>query len=706
MAEAPAEYQPSEDEKNLIAEVNKKFDQWRQDRRIHEAQWFINAAFLRGNQYVEWDAYRQTLTTTPAPSHRQRLKINRVLPKFRARLAKFLKTRPQPVVIPASTDREDRLNARATQKVLDYLWRKLRLETKYRDALVWSGTAGKGFWWFYWDGQKTARVQQQTEFGPQTTEAMLGDVAIEVGTPFEMLVADQSCSRLEEQPAIMRARRRAVDEVQTRYPKLKKFIKADSTAQELFHYERQIGQLNSKGSGGAGFSDSAKNEDEKSQSTHVVVKELFERPCGAYPKGRYTVVAGDILLRTEEALPYEFDAEHPYPVVEFADVQLAGQFWPTTLVEQLIFLQREYNLIRSKIAEQLRLMAFPKLLAAKQHQIPPGAWTSEPGEFVEYIALPNIPPPMPWHPPNIAGDAWKTLELIKSEFEDLTHIYASVEGQVGGSQSGFQTNLLQEAADSVHAPDIRGHEIAIEQAALKMRTLMKLGYTVPRLITIAGRNLEPEVIEFSADSIDENADIVVQAGSAMPMLKAQKIQSVLELWKAGVLGPADDPEVRRRALGLLEMGEFEAMMEQERTDEDQARLENAEILKGNPIAPPQFYENHDIHYQGHTLQLKSAEMRHQPDQVKLALVAHVIQHMEFINPMGAFQLAQQYGLDGLIPPPPPPPMLGPGGPPPGGPAPPPPGPHQGPGGGPPPPNSQIPQAAAAPPPPSQLTGIN
>jgi hypothetical protein len=321
-------------------------------------------------------------------------------------------------------------------------------------------------------------------------------------------------------------------------------------------------------------------------------------------------------------------------------------------------LQKEYNLVRSKVAEQLRLMAFPKLLAAKQHQIPEGAWTSEPGEFVEYIALPNIPPPMPFHPPNIAGDAWRTIELLKTEFEDMTHIYASSEGQVGDATSGFQTNLLQEAADSVHAPDIRQHELAIEESAFKMRKLMKMGYDIPRLITIAGRNYEPDVFEFSSDAIDEHADIIVQAGSALPMLKGAKIQSVLELWNAGILGDINDPEVKRRTLGLLEMGEFEAAMEVQRRDEELARLENSEMTEGRPIQPPQFYENHDIHYSIHTDDLKSPEAKHWPEEVRMAKLAHILLHFKFIDPIAAFNLSIEYGLQGLIPPPMPPAMPG------------------------------------------------
>jgi hypothetical protein len=698
-------YNPTDDEKKVIGDVNSKFEKWKSDRRPHEVQWFINASFVRGQQYVEWSVIEGKLKTSPAPSHRVRLAVNRILPKFRARLAKFLKSRPVPIVVPASTDREDKLNARATQKVLDYLWRKQRLETKYRDALLWATTTGKGFWWFYWDEGQMARMKMDSPvpgLPAQTVDAPLGDVCVEVGSPFEVLVADPSASHLSEQPEIMRIKLRDLSEIKKRYPKESKFIKGDTTSNEVFHYERQIASLTSRGmtatsSGGQ----HAYRGDEKDNpnAQYVTVKELFQKPCGDYPNGRYIVVAGDVLLKEEDALPYGFTGDNPYPCVEFTDVSCPGQFWPTTIVEQLIGLQKEYNLIRSKVAEQLRLMAFPKLMAAKQHQIPEGSWTSEPGEFIEFIALPGIPPPTPFHPPNIAGDAWRTIDLIKSEFEDITHIFPAAEGNVGEATSGFQTNLLQEAADSVHAPDIRGHELSIEESAFKMRALMKQGYTVPRLIAITGRNYEPDVFEFSAESIDEHADIVVQAGSALPMLKGAKIQSVMELWNSGLLGDQNDPENKRKTLGLLEMGEFEGAMETSRRDEDLAKLENTQVMHDQPVEPPEFFENHDIHYAVHTDELKSAEAMNWPPQRRLALISHILLHFKFINPQAAAGLAQEYGLNGLIPPPAPPPGAPPG-PPPGPPGPPPP--H---GGGP-PPGAPPPQAAPPPqtPPPPQGAG--
>jgi hypothetical protein len=649
----PSEYKPSDKDLELIRETNDKFSKWKESRKIHEQQWFLNASFYRGQQNVEWNQYRNILEQDPAPKHRVRLNVNRIFPKIRSRLAKFQKSRPQPVVVPASTDRDDELNARATQKVLDYLWRKLRLELLYKDALLWASFCGKSFWWFYWDATETARVKVQNPLDPQNPlvqDAQLGDVCVELGSPFEMLVPDLGIARVGEQPEIMRVKMREVEEIKGRYADKAKFITADTSYQEVFHFERMISSMSSKGAHGMQLIEGRTNGDDKRHS-HVVVKELFTRPCPKYPKGRYVVVAGNVLLKAQDELPYDFgkNKSNPFPVVEFIDTAMVGQFWPPTVIEQLISIQREYNLVRSKVAEQLRMMAFPKVLVAKQHQLAPNAWTSESGEVVEFIALPGIPGPQPWFPPNIAADAWRMLELIEKEFDQITQIYPASEGMSGGAESGFQTNLLQEAADSAHVPDIRSHEMSVEDASYKLRAMAKQGYTLPRLITVAGRNFEPDIFEFSKDQIDEHADIVVQVGSGMPFLKHARIQSALELWDRGILGQPGDPEASRKMLRAIDMPGLEAAQEESQRDEKAAKIENLTLTNEQPIEPPQFYDNHQVHYVVHTDQLKSPETKSWTPEQRQALIAHVIQHMRYIDPVAAFNLAQEVGMPGLVP---------------------------------------------------------
>jgi hypothetical protein len=643
----PLDYTPTDDERRLIDEINDKAQRWRKDRQPHEQQWFINAAFFRGQQYVQWSDKDQRLSVPPAPSHRVRLVVNRIFPKVRARIAKFLKNRAVPHVVPAQEDQQAKMNARASERALHYQWRRLHLESKYKDALLWAKDSAKAIWWIYWDTNAVGRVATKNPLTGETTsqDAVIGDVGVEVGSAFELLVADPGISRIGDQSAIMRIKLRPVDDVKGRYPEYANYLKADAGDSDMFRFERQIASLNNIGYGGTGLVESRSKNLKSGQPTLVLVKEYFERPCGTYPQGRYAVVVGDVLVRNEQALPYGFaDLTNPYPCVAFSDVETAGQFWGPTVTEQLIGLQREYNLVRSKVAEQLRMMAFPKLLAAKQHQIPDGAWTSEAGEFVEYVAIPGVPPPTPWNPPNIAQDAWQSINLLQREFDDITQVYPASEGNAGQATSGFQTNLLQEATDSVHQPDRQAHEFALEEAAIKIRRLMKLGYDVPRLITTIGHNYTPEVMEFSSDNIDEAALIVVESSSQLPDLKGAKIQAILELFNAGILGDVNDPDVKRRALSMLEMGELETAYDYARRDEDLARIENHNLETNGQISNPEFFQNHNIHYQVHTDQLKNASTMSWPQQQRLQLITHVIWHVDFMNPASALQLSQQYGI--------------------------------------------------------------
>lgn len=647
--------------KATAVEVCQKYDAWRDLRRPHEGQWMQNFAMLRGQQDVVFDDITQRLTPDQQPAHRNRISVNRMLAKLRTRIAKFLKNRPKPIVTPATTDRKDILNARVTQKVLDYLWRKLRLEDKFRDALMWSCVSGKGFWWFYWDANKLVPTPVTDPLTGQQVpvEAMLGDIVVEVGSPFEVLVADPSITRLADQPEIMRVKIRPVDEVKARYFDFKNRIKADTSYTEALHYEKRISALTSRGFTATLNDNYGSDKNAKKPATHVTVKELFVKPCGSYQKGRYVVVVGDVLVRDEE-LPYGmWDMENPYPVVDFTDIVGVGQYWGTTLLEQLIPIQKEYNTTRNKIIEQLKVMAFPKVKVPKQAQLADGAYDTEAGEILEYVALPGIAGPEFMIPPPISSDAWRSIDLMREEFDAITQLYPVSEGQVGGTQSGFQTSLLQEAADSVHAPDIRNHELSIEMALLKCRRLMAQYYDVPRLIRTTTTNDAPDIFQFSNKNIDENADIIVQAGSGLPTLAAARIQSALELWDRGILGNPQDPEVRRKVMGMLQLGGLEEVYETTRRDEEAARLENLNFEEGKPVEPPQFYQDHQIHYSLHADQLKMPETALWPEEARLQLLVHTIQTVFFFDPQGAYRLTQQYGLTGVIPEPAPEPTVDP-----------------------------------------------
>lgn len=682
--EGKSDSTPSLDKAQAVALVNGYYQQWRQDRRPYETQWFLNAAFVRGQQYVKWNPVLNKLENRKTPSHRQKVPINRILPKVRARLAKWVKNRPRPQVLPANTDRQSILDAKATEKTLDYQWRRQALETKYEDVLMQAMVTGKSFWWLRWNPDAVGRVQDVSpeEGGSgEVLELPLGDIEIEVGSAFEILVADPGVTRIADQPMIMRIKARDTADVEQRHSLPAGSVKGDTQNADLFQFQKQIAEIGSKNISGFSLSDRSKDDE---HFPLVIVKELFIRPTVRYPKGRYIVVAGDTLLKDIPELPYDFgpQAHNPYPVVEFIDTLTPGQFWPTTMVEQLIGIQKEYNDLRNKGREQLSLTMHPKLLIPKQANLSSNAYNSEAGEKIEFHYIPGMPLPTFLQPPTVSPDTYRMIELVKMEFDELTLIYpASVGGAGDNGESGFQTNLLQEASDSVHAPDIRRNELAIEEVALKMRRFMVMGYDIPRLISIVGKGHQPEVYEFSQDNIDEHAHVIVQAGSALPTLKAARAKMIMEMHGATLFGDPNDPATKRRVLSMLEIGGIEDATDMLKRDEDQSHLENLDVTKGNALEPPMPWENHQIHYEFHTDLLKSSEIKSWTPEQRDELVRHVILHARFINPTNAMMLAQQFGytdLAAMIAP-----MIQPPAPPPGADGPPQ-GPEAGPPSGPPP----------------------
>lgn len=648
VVETPKGTKTGGQDEELVAYVNDFYTQRRTDRRPHEAQWFLNASLIRGITNSKWNPVLNVLESRKAPAHRSRDAINIILPKVKAKLSKFLKTRALPVVQAASTDHEDIMNAAATTKVLEYLWDKLQLEEKYEEALLWSMQTGKAFWWFYWNEKALGRVKSPPDVlgKEEVLNAPLGEPAVELGTAFEVLVADPGITRVQNQPEIMRVKTVLTKELEKTFKLEPGSISAEVKESDLFQYQRQIASLGAKAITGY----AAEQKDANEQAKYSVRKELFCAPNAEYPNGRYLVVAGQKLLHQQDELPYGFaTSANPYPCVEFADTLTAGQFWPTTMVEQLSPVQSQYTRIRQTVDEHLKMHTHPKVFVPKQANIHKDAWNSEGGEKIPFNYQPGMPAPNQWiaYPPPIAGDVWRALDNLRSERDEVTNLYpASIGSQ--GATSGFDTNLLQEAADSVHAPDIRRNELALRDAAYKIRRLAKMGYDIPRLVSIVGRDKSPDVFEFSQEQIDEHANITIDTGSSLPNQKHARIEAILKLDERQAFGPPGDPTRNRKLLKMLNLGSQEEDAAMGARDEEHARLENLAITRGEQIEDPMPWENHDIEYEIHTDLLKSPEIKGWPQEQRTALIRHVVLHVKWKNPQNALQLAAIFGMQDVV----------------------------------------------------------
>jgi len=161
-----SQVRPVEDPGAIVAEVYSKYDQRRQARRPYEIQWYINASALRGFPDVRWNAEVNRLEARREPKHRQRERINMIKAKYTARISKFTRVPPGPSIVPATTDREDIFNARATEKALQYITRKVDLPQKWMQTMRWLPVTGKAFWWIRFDPQAISQTKLDGQTQP------------------------------------------------------------------------------------------------------------------------------------------------------------------------------------------------------------------------------------------------------------------------------------------------------------------------------------------------------------------------------------------------------------------------------------------------------------------------------------------------------------------------------------------------------------
>lgn len=632
-------------EQSAGATVEQAYEFGKRTRLPYERMWYTMHAAIRSNQYLVWSDGEERLVAPIKVPNRIRLTINRMQSLWKARLSKFVKNRPIAIVVPSTLDVQDKLDARLTTKAIEYQWRMGHLEKLYAQTAAMAGIYGRAYWFYHWNPDKLARVKVKVGDEEFVDVAPVGDIEVELVSPFQVFVGDPSISELALQPWILRVRNVGMDAVRRRWPHAKDIASESTALNEALNYQYRIGALNPT-TAGASVTESGQ---EAVGNDSAILYEYYEHPSPTYPKGRYIARVKGMTLEVTESLPFGFsDLYNPYPATDFPDQVFPGQFYIPAVLETVLPLQREYNLFRSKIAEQVRLQAHPKIMVATQHRLAPNVWTPDAGEIVEYVGVPGLDKPFIVPPPQISADVWHGVELMQKEMSDVTNIHPESMGQIAGSTSGFQTNLAQEASDAVHAPDIRQHELAVEEVGLKLRRLMKRGYSLERMMSIAGHQMQPEVFQFSTENIDDQAEIRVETGSALPTLKAAKIQMISELWKAGLLGSPQNPEDVRQVRILLEMGTIEEQFDYDRQDEEAARLENAAFERGKETHKPEFFENHAIHYRQHTTALKAPSSQGWPQDRRIALIRHTIEHAKYLNPQTALAIANEYGLTDLV----------------------------------------------------------
>lgn len=622
-------------DKEIVEDLDRLFEQAKNDRMQYEGQWLVNLAFFLSQQWVVFDSATKRLRPIRSMDRKQvRMVINLIRQQVLTKYAKLTQTRPESHAQPASDDVDDKQQAEVCDAILEYLRSIDGSEGAEMRAMMWALVTGTGIFEVAWNKAAGTMLYQPdttlvTSIDPATGQEStaeaphpkagqplvdkngdpvhLGEVETREVSPFEFY-PDPFGVTMEKKSWVFIQTLRSPEYIMERYGVK---VEARDVSGDTF----VDGQLTAiSGLGGA------------QPKKGVMERRFIQRPTKQYPEGRYVVYVDQKVLE---------QGPNPYPkatlaFATFVDIPVPGRFWGDSTITDMIDPQRNLNKTRSQAIE-IRNALKPKYFVVKGALLPGQEITNAPDEIVEYEERPNTPEggrPYLSQGATVPESMWKDAERSTAEIRDVSGVHeVSNSSTPSGVTAARAIGFLQEQDDLRLGPTAKEYERAIgERDEYKLR-LGRQFYDEPRTARIVGPNNAVKVVQFYKEDIPDDVDVRVVAGSALPKSRVARQNLLVSLYKMGVF--KEDPN---EFLRLMEIGDIEGLYKRVTVDVNQAERENERLKRGESIAPAHRGDNHPVHVGVHNEMRKGEEWEtasaEQPVLVEV-LEQHLASHEQY-----------------------------------------------------------------------------
>lgn len=551
---------------------NAEFEKCKNARAHYDRQWYINLAFLSGQQYlspVNLTGAGFRLVTPKAPPWRVRLVINKIRTAIRTECAKLTTSRPIPTVLPQTNEDEDFTAAGVGEQILHSEFGTAKFNQAYRSWIWWGSVCGNSYLKQHWDGSEldfnSRKLPQAPTFPgtgmpipdeiiaeiPRLQEYMntpkpaYGKINIERVTPFHIYVPDLLSEDIEDQPYLIHTMAKSPLWVERKFG-IKPTTDVRTSATIL----------------GAAAIVTAKGSPEHLDA--VTVKEVWIKPHAHkdFPEGGLLTIVNNKVVQCQEKWPYPFPE---YPFYKYNAMETGG-FYSDSIIVDLIPLQKEYNKKRSQSIEIMDTVGKPKFFY-QQGSLDPRMVTNEPGQSIPY--RPGYEPPTPIPGQEVPASFSNEIIQLASEFDDISGQHEISRGQTPTSaiSSGTAIAYLQEQDDAKLTYQVASIEAAIEMLGKHHLFLVSTYWDDERVIKVTGKNDTFEAIHWKQNMLKGNTDVKVQTGSALPFSKAARTALLTEMMQNGFVDPQSGME-------MLNFGGLEKVLDVALVDKRQAMREN------------------------------------------------------------------------------------------------------------------------------------
>ena len=609
-------------------------------RFLIELSWYRNILYYMGEQWLSW--YDSTNTfgrryelgaNVPTPV------TNIIRDHIKSMKALVINKRFNYRVWPNSEEQIDKDAARLGEKLLYHL-DKLddnEIEDIKEMAAFWMVLTGNGF----------VRTYANLEEDKVESDYVL---------PFNIIVPNLGRS-LEKKAYIGIKSLKSRDWVEETYG-----IDVTNSESELgyIEYEQQLLKLVSNVSPWKGRGLELDMIEERPQDL-VLFKEVEYQPSKMFPNGRYNVMAGDTIVKKQEKLPIPVkEKKWSYTVTHFPYNFTPGSFWATSGIDDLISPQNIINEVDQALAINRQSLGRPFILSDSELVY---KRRSAKGQALLEIIYngrtgggkpPQIHPGTPF-PSQVLEERAMQHAGAQQASGDPKNILKGQSPTAGAS--GVMVDILTEAAEQSHAPDIQRFYRNWGKVQRKRLIITQTLWKNEHLIKVAGEGNIIMVKAFRGADLRHNTDVRLEPDNALSSTQAGRNELLVRLIQGAFFGDINQqPQLQRDLAEKLGLGRIPG---EDNLHRDRAEYENGIITHGdeedisklalpsNPIEnengeipeaaftlfPESFdpvfrFDNHAIHIEVHMSLILSREFRDLDLERQQNARGHLDMHME------------------------------------------------------------------------------
>lgn len=615
---------------DIIADILQDLEQRKTARSALDNRWRMNANFLVGNQYCDFNPYsREIEQLEPVYDWLERETFNQIAPLIDTRIANLKKINYRMKVKPRTNELDDWSKAETSTTILQYLQTSSDFDTKKNTAIQWNELTGNCFWLSWWDKDKGEKYATETiteidEDGVESKSEKAyyqGDLEYGLITPYELYPESMFKQGIEGQRSIILEQAKTKEEIYDLYG-----IKVKGSTVNTFELTPIVS------GGGFGYENTTMTLGTHTVDNAAKVITYFEKPTKHRPNGRMIIIVDEEYLVYYGDLPYSH-----IPITQMICREVPGQFFGKSVIEDLIPRQRAYNNCLNRIHEYIKRIAIQSYwtedgsIDIEEFQ-EDGA---EPGAILVYRRGSQPPTPVPNG--NLPGEIMQERYNLKSDMEYVAGVSQLMMN--GATPSGVTSGTAIENLVDIDNTrlSLTGDHIrnSIRKLAITWLEIYKKYATTSRILNYVGKNNIGNALIWNNEDIN-SYDVEYLTENELLMSEDMQKQRFFAAYNMGLFTDSNGqiPErVKQRAIEFMKIGNYTEIMNLNALQIQAAQRENVFFEQGSvPVVSD--FDEHEIHIDEHMryiLQMDFQLLKMRKPEYAKALEDHIRLHKQALQ---------------------------------------------------------------------------